>query len=58
MTELDLIHFFGNNGIAVGVAWYVLTRLNSNLDRIADTLNKLEHRIERLEDRILKEESK
>ena len=58
MTELDLIHFLGNNGIAVGVAWYVLTRLNSNLDRIADTLNKLERRIERLEERILKEESK
>ncbi len=58
MTEIDLIHFLGNNGIAVGVAWYVLTRLNFNLDRIADTLNKLESRIERLEDRILKEESK
>lgn len=58
MNELDLVHFIGNNGVAVGVAWYVLTRLNSTLERIADTLNKLECRVERLEDRILKEESK
>lgn len=58
MNELDLVHFIGNNGVAVGVAWYVLTRLNSTLERIADTLNKLERRVERLEDRILKEESK
>ena len=58
MNELDLVHFIGNNGVAVGVAWYVLTRLNSILERIADTLNKLERRVERLEDRILKEDSK
>lgn len=56
MNELDIVHFIGNNGVAVGVAWYVLTRLNSNLERIADTLNKLEHRIDRLEDILLKEE--
>ena len=56
MSELDLVHFVANNGIAAGVAFYVLHRLNANLERVANTLDRLERRIERLEDRILKEE--
>lgn len=58
MNELDILHFVFNNGVAVGVAYYVLTRMNSNIERIADTLGRLEKRIERLEDRILKGESR
>ena len=56
MNELDLVHFVANNGIAAGVAFYVLHRLNANLERVANTLDRLERRIERLEDKILKEE--
>ena len=53
MNELDLVRLIADNGIAVGVAWFVLTRINPNLERMAESLNKLERRIERLEDKIL-----
>ena len=58
MNELDLVHLIGNNGFAVAVAWYVLTRINKNLERLNDTMDKLERRIERLEDNILSQNSK
>ena len=43
MAEEISISFLLNNGIAIGVAWYVLTRLNHNLDKLSrsiDNLNK------------------
>lgn len=39
---------------ALAIAFYVLFNINKNLARLADTVDRLERRIERLEDTILK----
>ena len=38
--ELDL-NFILNNGIAIAVAWYVLTRLNVTLKELTGAINSL-----------------
>ena len=42
---MEEISFFVNNGIAIGVAWYVLTRLNSNLDKLSNSIDNLNKNI-------------
>lgn len=42
--ELSL-SFLLNNGIAIGVAWYVLTRLNHNLDKLSQSIDNLNRNI-------------
>lgn len=42
---MEELSFFVNNGIAIGVAWYVLTRLNSNLDKLSNSIDNLNKNI-------------
>ncbi len=42
--ELSLV-FLLNNGIAIGVAWYVLTRINTNLDKLSKSIDNLNQNI-------------
>ena len=53
MGEELSVNFLLNNGVAIGVAWYVLTRLNStlkDLTGVIDNLNKdINKRLEILE---------
>ena len=37
----DDISFLLNNGVAIGVAWYVLTRLNSTLKELTNVIAQL-----------------
>jgi len=39
MTEEVSLSFIINNGVAIGVAWYVLTRLNKTLQQLTDVIN-------------------
>ena len=54
MAEEMTLSFFINNGVAVGVMWYVLTRLKPSLDKLStsiDTLNtNVKERLNSLED--------
>jgi len=45
MTEEMSLSFILNNGIAIGVAWYVLTRLNHNLDKLSRSIDNLNQNI-------------
>lgn len=45
MAEEMTLSFFLNNGIAIGVAWYVLTRLNHNLDKLSRSIDNLNQNI-------------
>ena len=38
---MDDFSIFFNNGVAVAVAWYVLTRLNSTLKDLTGVINNL-----------------
>lgn len=53
MTEEFLLRMCSEVAFPSAVAFYVLTRINPSLERIANTVDKLEKRIERLEDKIL-----
>ena len=44
--EPDL-SFLLNNGVAIGVAWYVLTRLNSTLKELTGVITKLNEDIDK-----------
>lgn len=53
MVEDLSISFLINNGVAVGVAWYVLSKINPTLEKLTDAINKLSdnvnHRLDKLE---------
>jgi|GEM_PF-4547299 len=53
MTEEFLLRMCSDVAFPTAVAFYVLTRINPSLEQIAHTMEKLEKRIERLEDKIL-----
>lgn len=58
MTEEFLLRMCSDVAFPTAVAFYVLTRINPSLESIAQTIARLEKRIERLEDRILNKEQK
>lgn len=41
MAEEMTLSFFINNGVAVGVMWYVLTRLKPSLDKLSNSIDNL-----------------
>ena len=41
MAEEMTLSFFINNGVAVGVMWYVLTRLKPSLDKLSTSIDNL-----------------
>ena len=41
MAEELSLNFLLNNGVAIGVMWYVLTRLNSTLKELTGVINTL-----------------
>ena len=46
----DDISFFINNSVAIGVMWYVLTRLKPSLDKLSDSIDTLNKNVkERLD---------
>ncbi len=53
MSEEFFVRMCSDVAFPTAVAFYVLTRINPSLERIANTVDKLEKRIERLEDKIL-----
>lgn len=55
MTEEFLIHMFSNIGIPTALCFYTLFEVNKNVKRLTDAVDRLERRIERLEDKIFKE---
>ena len=54
MAEEISISFLLNNSVAVGVMWYVLTRLKPSLDKLANSIDNLntnvKERLNSLED--------
>lgn len=54
MTEEILMKIFGDVPFAA-IAFYVLTKMNSSLERMAESVDRLERRIERLEEKFLKQ---
>lgn len=56
MTEELLIRLFSDMPFA-GVVFYVLIRICPNIERMANSLDRLERRIERLEEKILEKNS-
>lgn len=55
MTEEFLINLFSNIGIPTALCFYTLFEVNKNVKRLTDAVDRLERRIERLEDKIFKE---
>ena len=55
MTEEYLAHILGNIGVPAALCFYTLFEVNRNIKRLTEAVDKLEHRIERLEGKIFKE---
>ena len=53
MTEDFFLRMISDVAFPSAVAFYVLTRINPNIERMADSVDRLECRIERLEAKIL-----
>ena len=45
LTDELSLGFLLNNGIAIGVARYVLTRINTNLDKLSKSIDNLNQNI-------------
>lgn len=58
MTIEDMLIKIVGDSPAIALAFYVLFSVNKNLGRLVNSVDKLEKRIERLEDIILKEAGK
>lgn len=58
MTIEDMLIKIVGDSPSIALAFYVLFSVNKNLGRLVDSVDKLEKRIERLEDIILKEAAK
>lgn len=54
--EPDFIaHIFSNIGVPAALCFYTLFEVNKNIKRLTDAVDKLERRIDRLEQKIFKE---
>ena len=51
MSEEFMLKVFTDAAFPTGVAFYFLLRISKQLERMADSIDKLERRIERLEDK-------
>ena len=58
MTIEDLLIKMVGDSPSIALAFYVLFCVNKNLGRLVDSVDKLEKRVERLEEIILKEATK
>ena len=57
MSEEFLLKCFTDAAFPTVVAFYFLLRISNQLERMADSMDKLERRVERLEEKIFSKET-
>ncbi|MBQ6297411.1 MAG: hypothetical protein IJK81_06935 [Selenomonadaceae bacterium] len=53
MTEEFFAHMLGNIGVPAALCFYTLFQVNRSIEKLIQTMEKFEQRIDRLEDKIL-----